>query len=169
MDLLCSCSGLALIAASGQGTSAKRWRNKATPSGKERRVWLRLGCLRSRGRKARVRRSATVARKSMALATFAARNTLWCQDSCIVTLVVLGMDASWPALSGHCIKDSASCYVTAAKTNHKNFCEKCHVVNDFLVKSVWLCAVCFRNQRLAQHHKYCTGPHATSSIASIYC
>ena len=82
---------------------------------------------------------------------------LWFQASCIVIRVVLGMDALWPHVSDHCLKDSASCYVSAAKTKHKNHCEKCHVVNDFLVKSVWLCAVCFRNQRLAQQNKYCTG------------
>ena len=67
------------------------------------------------------------------------------------------MDAPWPHVSEHCLKDSASCYVSAAKTKHKNHCEKCHVVNDFLVKSVWLCAVCFRNQKLAQQNNYCTG------------
>ena len=74
-----------------------------------------------------------------------------------VTLVVLGMEAPWPEVSDHCLKDSASCYDSAAKTTQKDRCEKCRVVVDYLVKSVWLCAVCFRNQQLEQQNNYCTG------------
>ena len=73
------------------------------------------------------------------------------------TLMVVGMDESWPAVSPYCTMDGAGCYVTASKTKHQYPCSKCHVVIDFLVKRGDLCAVCIRQQRLADGHRYCTG------------
>ena len=58
--------------------------------------------------------------------------------------------------SGLCIEDADNCFVQAVRTNDKQTCEMCRVVNDFLVQSVWLCAVCFRHLRLAEVNKFCT-------------
>ena len=63
---------------------------------------------------------------------------------------------SWSVSSDLCTEDGDNCYVKAVQTNDKHTCEKCHAVNDFLVQSVWLCAVCFRHLRLAEANKFCT-------------
>ena len=82
---------------------------------------------------------------------------LWCPDLRADTLMVVGMDESWPSIAEFCNRDGASCYVTATETKHKYPCTECNIVNDFLVKRGWLCAVCLRTEKLEEGHGFCIG------------
>jgi hypothetical protein len=67
------------------------------------------------------------------------------------------MEFSWPVNIDYCNEDGARCYVTARKTNRQYLCQKCLLVNDFLVRKNELCAVCFRKERLAIGDRFCIG------------
>ena len=75
-----------------------------------------------------------------------------------VTLVGAAMMApTLSSLSPTCNMDGGACFVTAAKTKWIYPCQGCHLVNDYLVRSGNLCAVCHRSQKLSSRREYCTG------------
>ena len=67
------------------------------------------------------------------------------------------MESMWPLLSETCVPASRGCFIVAPKTAFQFLCDDCGIVTDFLVDTIFLCAVCFRKMRWISQQSVCAG------------